>query len=1070
MLLSFDPGWLVTAGGSGGSVLGYDVAADGAGNAYVTGCFSGTVDFDPGHSHPGDSDILTASDIYVDAFVAKYAPDGSLTWVDRFGGDVEVRGRAVAPDAEGNLYVAGHLGTWGTGPGTYGDFDPDPNNTVTLTSAEDAEIFVLKLDADDGGLVWARSAGGTSWDSGNEVAVDRDGNVYVSGDSSGIADFGGHSIEAYGGYVAKLSADGEFIWAKPTGSDSQGLAIDDADPLGRGVSVYSVGVFGGTCDFGQDLEGNPVTLTAEGSWDTYFLKMDPEGNVVWVEALEHGFENPGVAVDATGNVFATGGFSGTVSFYGPEGVIAPDILTSAGGYDAFALKLDCDGGLLAAVGMGGPGYYDLGRSIATQDGQVYVEGFFERTASFGDQALTSAGGKDYFLTALDADDLSTIWAQRAGGPEDEYSLCGAVAVDGAGQVYMTGEFSGTASFPTGDVATSAGSSDLFLLKLNPELRTISGTVFADLNNNGINDDGAVAPEGWTLYLDTNQNGTLDPGETTTTTGPNGGFLFGNLLPGDYRVAQQVQPRWTETLGPHEVSVSAGNAAIEFGAYVPNATKTYQSPSTGKISEQWWGSHYGFIVDESLTILDVDIQVDITHPELDDLTMTLTSPEGTVVSLVDYPRLSGADLAGTVFDDEASLPYYLGSAPYDGSTDASNGRYTAIDELRALDHQSVEGAWMLTVTDHLQDHIRGTVNDWWLQVTYIVPEGENVPPVAGDDSAGTDEDAPVTINKAALLSNDSDPDGGPISIVGFGTPGSGTVVDNGDGTITYTPDADFNGADAFTYTISDGNGGTDTATVTVAVAPVNDPPVAVDDAAVTTVGTPVTGNVLANDTDVDGDALTALAVTPPTHGELVLNADGSFTYTPDAGFLGSDSFTYLAKDGQADSNEATVTIAVNAAQPVQISIGDVSKREGRQGRETTFSFTVTRSGDTSSAVTINYETVDGTAIAGADYLAAIGSLTFDAGQTTKTISITVYGDNVAEYDETFEVRLTDQYGNELAVGTGTILNDDKGTPVGSPSATDAALMSLFAADSSKNQEEEDLLLAPLADDLALLLVA
>jgi len=98
---------------------------------------------------------------------------------------------------------------------------------------------------------------------------------------------------------------------------------------------------------------------------------------------------------------------------------------------------------------------------------------------------------------------------------------------------------------------------------------------------------------------------------------------------------------------------------------------------------------------------------------------------------------------------------------------------------------------------------------------------NTPPVAGDDSATTVEDTEVAIN---VLENDTDPDGDPISIASLGTPGNGTLVDN-DGTVTYTPDDDFNGTDTFTYTISDGNGGTDTATVTVEVTGTADDPIA-----------------------------------------------------------------------------------------------------------------------------------------------------------------------------------------------------------------------------------------------------
>ncbi|MEW9922552.1 Ig-like domain-containing protein, partial [Marimonas sp. MJW-29] len=111
--------------------------------------------------------------------------------------------------------------------------------------------------------------------------------------------------------------------------------------------------------------------------------------------------------------------------------------------------------------------------------------------------------------------------------------------------------------------------------------------------------------------------------------------------------------------------------------------------------------------------------------------------------------------------------------------------------------------------------------------------------------------------------------------------NGTVVINGDGTVTYTPDADFNGTDSFTYTVSDGKGGTDTATVTVNVGVINDAPVANTDSASTNEDTPVTLSVLPNDSDVDGDTLSVNSVTNGSNGTVVINGDGTVTYTPDA---------------------------------------------------------------------------------------------------------------------------------------------------------------------------------------------
>src|SRR5439155_1920671 len=111
------------------------------------------------------------------------------------------------------------------------------------------------------------------------------------------------------------------------------------------------------------------------------------------------------------------------------------------------------------------------------------------------------------------------------------------------------------------------------------------------------------------------------------------------------------------------------------------------------------------------------------------------------------------------------------------------------------------------------------------------------------------------------------------------------------------------------TISDGHGGTATATVAVTVAPVNDAPAARDDSATTDEDTAVVINVLANDSDVDGDSLAVSAVTQGSHGAAAINADGTVTYAPAANYNGPDSFTYTISDGHGGTATATVAVTV-----------------------------------------------------------------------------------------------------------------------------------------------------------------
>ncbi|WP_428628510.1 Ig-like domain-containing protein [Sphingopyxis sp.] len=196
---------------------------------------------------------------------------------------------------------------------------------------------------------------------------------------------------------------------------------------------------------------------------------------------------------------------------------------------------------------------------------------------------------------------------------------------------------------------------------------------------------------------------------------------------------------------------------------------------------------------------------------------------------------------------------------------------------------------------------------------------NPGPTADGDSATTAEDAPVTIN---VLTNDVDPDGDPLTVTAASA-NNGTVVRNADGTITYTPNANFNGTDTINYTISDGQGGTATATVTVTVTPVNDPPVAANDVASTNEDTPVRIGVLGNDTDLDGDPLVVSAASA-ANGTVVRNADGTITYTPNANFNGTDTITYTISDGKGGFSTATVTVTVAPVNDPPVAVDDSAR--------------------------------------------------------------------------------------------------------------------------------------------------
>ena len=196
-----------------------------------------------------------------------------------------------------------------------------------------------------------------------------------------------------------------------------------------------------------------------------------------------------------------------------------------------------------------------------------------------------------------------------------------------------------------------------------------------------------------------------------------------------------------------------------------------------------------------------------------------------------------------------------------------------------------------------------------------------PPVAVDDTAAVDEDETVTIS---VLDNDSDPDSDPLTVT-EATSDDGTVVINDDGTLDFTPNADFNGEAVINYTITDSNGGFDDAVVTVTVAPENDSPVATDDFDMTLEETPVTIAILDNDTDPDGDPLTITEATSDD-GTVVINDDGTIEFTPNTDFFGEAVIDYTITDGNGGIDDSRVFVTVTNVNDAPVAVDDMAATE------------------------------------------------------------------------------------------------------------------------------------------------
>ena len=322
--------------------------------------------------------------------------------------------------------------------------------------------------------------------------------------------------------------------------------------------------------------------------------------------------------------------------------------------------------------------------------------------------------------------------------------------------------------------------------------------------------------------------------------------------------------------------------------------------------------------------------DFTYTVTDgSLTSNTATVAVTVVAVNDAPIANNDNLTAT----EDTAVTYTAAQLLGNDTDADGNTLTIASVTSGTGGTAVlNGDGTVTFTPSA--NFNGTAD-----FTYSVTDGSltsnaatvtvsvaavNDAPIANNDSLTAAEDTAVTFTAAALLGNDTDVDGNTLSIASVTSGAGGSAVLNGDGTVTFTPNANFNGSADFTYTVTDGTLTSNAATVSVSVAAVNDAPVANNDALLATEDTAVTyaaAQILGNDTDADGNTLTIAGVTSGAGGTAVLNANGTVTFTPNANFNGTADFTYTVTDGTLTSNIATVTVSVAAVNDAPVANSD-----------------------------------------------------------------------------------------------------------------------------------------------------
>jgi hypothetical protein len=295
-------------------------------------------------------------------------------------------------------------------------------------------------------------------------------------------------------FVAKYAPDGSYVWSKSFGQGGGIGAVYQTASDAMGNVFVAAGYSAGVVDFGCGA------LPPAGNFDALLAKLDPMGNCVWSKRFgDAGFQQTSaVAVDALGNVIIAGILGGTVDFGGGP-------LIGAGGEDVFVAKLDPTGQHLWSKRYGDAQDQVVGGIVVGPTGDIAVVGSFKGTIDFGGNPLTSAGGFDGFVAQLDAEG-NQVWSRSFGGSQDDGAT--SVAVDGAGDVALTGTFRGTADLGGGPLAAGGGA-DIVVAKYDAAGKHLWSRLYGDALDqfgNGVAFDAAGH-----LYLSASVNGSVDFG-------------------------------------------------------------------------------------------------------------------------------------------------------------------------------------------------------------------------------------------------------------------------------------------------------------------------------------------------------------------------------------------------------------------------------------------------------------------------------------------------------------------------------------------------------------------------------
>ena len=909
--------WAVTGG-----YESLDVCLDEYGNVYITGFFRGVVDFDSG---PAEVKLTSAGG--ADGFIAKYTPTHELIWAKSFGGAGNDYSWAEFVDRASSVYIVGEFEQ-------SADFDPG-QGAETLTAAGNVDAFLAKLDQ-WGNLVWARSAGGTGIDLTTGVTVDGKGDIYAVGFFQGTVDFDPGtpinnvtSVGNMGAFVWSLDQAGQFRWVeRVSGGIDHGIGGSGHNfdiTADHASNVVIAGYFRDHVDFEADT--GTTRLTSAGESDVFVAKMDSNGTFIWADRIGGSSFDAGghVTTDAIGNVFLDGWFAGQIDV---DPGLNAHWLTSAGSYDAFAVKLDAAGHFVWGRRSGTANLENASGIALDRLGYIY----------------TSTNSE---LTKLDSQG-NLLWTYPEGG---------SVAIDCQGSIYIRrGLMKLTQAGGSVRVDDGLGGFDTqcFMIDVrNERPGEIHGTKFNDMDGDGIRDsiDALLGPIQYLsfsdspfdaidfskFYLEDFEDGVLNvPGVTAIANTPGG--VLGVVGPSFYTDSVDADDGTVDGFGRDgHILADVGNRPGGDLGY----TFRFDAQTLGRLP-----THVGIVWTDGSPTAPTQFEV--------------YDAQDNLVGIVGPVKISDAWFSGQTAEDHFFGVVHAAGIQRIVIRNPGSSNSMDVDHLQygiAIIEDGLKD-WTIYL-DQNQNRRRDTGEQWvttdengeyafvnlapgtyfvaeetqsgWVQTvpnngTYIVTiDDGNV--VTGIDFGNQhssepqpnrppvfDSLEPTQAIAGELLRYDalaSDQDGDQLVFDLMLKP-TGMAVHPSTGVVVWVPTADQIGVHDVVLRVQDGRGGVDLQSFQITVSRANSTPVITSQPkGPAIVGVPYHYQVEAQ--DADGDPITYRLDTRPA-GMQIDTISGLVTWTPTIDQVGMQAVAIAAMDSQGASTTQSFDLPVVAAAP------------------------------------------------------------------------------------------------------------------------------------------------------------